>query len=139
MLWQRRQPVRELLIWVALQRAIAFPSRMAVSDWVGPSEPHQSGVLPTTTIWPGLTPHDLPTRSRAKGYDAIWGRTDANQMAADRTHGFANVRLRYLGASYPGGKPPDNRATDPRKGHKGTRIGVFRRAFRRHYAGLLTR
>lgn len=96
---------------------LCVPSRMAFLTGL---EPHQSGVLNNDTYLAS----DIPTIAHAlgaKGYDChLVGRMHFN--GPDQTHGFAKRPIGDIGASYPGGNPPDIGPLTKGRGNKGPEL-----------------
>lgn len=96
---------------------LCVPSRMAFLTGL---QPHQSGVLNNDTYLAS----DIPTIAHAlgaKGYDCqLVGRMHFN--GPDQTHGFAKRPIGDIGASYPGGKPPDIGPLTRGRGNRGNEL-----------------
>ena len=96
---------------------LCVPSRMAFLSGL---EPHESGVLNNDTYLPS----DIPTLAHAlggAGYDChLVGRMHFN--GPDQLHGFADRPIGDIGASYPGGTPPDIGALTKGRGNRGAEL-----------------
>lgn len=96
---------------------LCVPSRMSFLTGL---EPHVSGVLNNDTYLPS----DIPTIAHAlgaAGYDChLVGRM--HFYGPDQHHGFAHRPIGDIGASYPGGKPPDIGKLTKGRGNRGSEL-----------------
>lgn len=96
---------------------LCVPSRMAFLSGL---EPHESGVLNNDTYLPS----DIPTLAHAlgvAGYDChLVGRMHFN--GPDQLHGFAHRPIGDIGASFPGGTPPDIGPLTKGRGNRGAEL-----------------
>lgn len=96
---------------------LCVPSRMSFLTGL---EPHETGVLNNDTYLPS----DIPTIAHAlgaAGYDChLVGRMHFN--GPDQQHGFAHRPIGDIGASYPGGTPPDIGPLTKGRGNRGPEL-----------------
>lgn len=96
---------------------LCVPSRMSFLTGL---EPHVSGVLNNDTYLPS----DIPTIAHAlgaAGYDChLVGRM--HFYGPDQHHGFVHRPIGDIGASYPGGRPPDIGPLTKGRGNRGPEL-----------------